>query len=698
MESNHNHSEHAHLNQEEERQNEHGHQHSGHQENNKAAASSSGHQDHSGHMVEDFKKRFWVSLIVTIPVLILSPQIQDFFGYKVAFAGDIYLLFILSSFIFFYGGYPFLKGLIDELQKKMPGMMTLIGVAIIVSYVYSTAVVFGLEGMVFFWELATLIDIMLLGHWIEMRSVMGASRALEELAQLLPKNAHRLPSPDSQQVEDIPLEEVRAGDYLLIRPGEKVPADGVVIEGQTEIDESILTGESVPVEKRVDDKVIGGSVNGSGSLIIEVQKTGQDSFIAQIVSLVREAQQNKSRTQNLADRAAFWLTLIALSVGVLTFLSWFFGVQESLAFAIERAVTVMVITCPHALGLAIPLVVAVSTSLAAQRGFIIRYRQAFENMRNVNAVIFDKTGTLTLGKFGVTDLVSLGDKDEDEILTLAASLEVLSEHPIARGITEKATMPLKDVNDFRAVTGKGVEGYIEGKKVEVMSYKYVREKGIIIKEPRIDQFLNQGKTVVFLLIEGEAKGAMALADVIRPESKKAISELKNRGIRCLMLTGDNQKVARWVAEETGLDEFFAEVLPQEKAEKVREIRERGLITAMVGDGVNDSPALAQADIGIAIGTGADVTVETGDIILVRSNPYDIVSIIDLSNSTYRKMIQNLFWATGYNAVAIPLAAGVLSAYGILLSPAVGAILMSLSTVIVAINAQFLRGFAQSTSN
>lgn len=645
------------------------------------------HQAHGEHMIADFQRRFWVSLVFTIPVLILSPLIQDFLGFTLTFPGDSYLLFLLSSIIFWYGGYPFLKGLIDELRQRNPGMMTLIGVAILTAYIYSGAVVFGLPGAAFFWELATLVDIMLLGHWIEMRSVMGASRALEALAQLLPQAAHRLLP--SGEVEEVPLEEIEAGDRLLVKPGEKIPADGVVVEGQTEVNESLLTGESKPVEKKVQAQVIGGSINGSGSITVEVQKTGSDSFISQVINLVREAQASKSHTQNLADRAAFWLTIIALSAGAVTFLLWLTVGREALAFSLERAVTVMVITCPHALGLAIPLVVAVSTSLSAQKGLLIRNRQAFENARRLKAVIFDKTGTLTQGKFGVTDVISLSGQAEETLLTLAASVESLSEHPIAQGIVEKAKKT-RPAEDFLARAGRGVEARVDGKKVEVVSLGYLEERGVEVNHPGLDELFEQGKTVVFILIEGKLEGAIALADVIRPESREAVAQLKARGIKCLMLTGDNQKVARWVAQEVGLDDFFAQVLPQEKSARVQEVQRRGLLTAMVGDGVNDAPALAQADVGIAIGAGTDVAVETADIVLVQNNPQAVVSILNLAQATYRKMIQNLFWATGYNAVAIPLAAGVLYPFGILLSPAVGAVLMSLSTVIVAVNAQLLK--------
>ncbi|HDO35692.1 MAG TPA: cadmium-translocating P-type ATPase, partial [Nitrospirae bacterium] len=581
-----------------------------------------------------------------------------------------------------------LKGIYDELKQLKPGMMTLIAVAISTAYVYSSIVVFGLKGKIFFWELATLVDIMLLGHWIEMKSVMGASRALEELAKLMPSEAHLL-MPDGG-TEDVPLERLKAGDRVLVKPGEKVPADGEVSDGETSVNEAMLTGESMPVAKKAGDKVIGGAINGDGSIVVEIMKTGKDSFLSQVIDLVREAQQSKSRTQDIANRAAVWLTGIALGGGAVTLFVWLAVMHKDFAFALERTVTVMVITCPHALGLAVPLVVAVSTALSARNGLLIRNRAAFEKARNIQAIIFDKTGTLTEGRFGITDtIVFKKDVDEEELLKIAASVEAHSEHPIAQGIVSSAgqTYP---VEGFRAIPGKGAEGRVKGMDVKVVSPGYLRGNGLAIDDNRIDRLSSEGKTVVFVMIDGEVKGAVALADIIRKESKEAVSRLKGMGIKCMMLTGDNRMVAKWVSEELGLDDYFAEVLPHEKTLKVKEVQSRGLVVAMTGDGVNDAPALAQADVGIAIGAGTDVAVETADIVLVKSNPLDAVAIIGLARATYKKMIQNLAWATGYNAFAIPLAAGVLYKYGILLSPAMGAVLMSLSTVIVAINARFLK--------
>ncbi|MGM0547215.1 MAG: heavy metal translocating P-type ATPase, partial [Bacteroidota bacterium] len=651
-----------------------------------------GHENHQGHhaaMAEDFKRRFWISLIVTIPIIVLSHMIQGFLGLgdSLQFEGDLYISFVLSSFVFFYGGWPFLTGLKDELSEKEPGMMTLIGLAISVAYIYSSLVVFGVEGEVFFWELATLVDIMLVGHWIEMRSVMSASKALEELAKLMPGEAHRIT--DNGDIEDIPLEELQVGDKVLIKPGEKVPADGAVVEGNSSVNESLMTGESKPVSKEEGDEVIGGSVNGKGSLTIEVEKTGDDSFLSQVIELVKQAQESKSKTQDLANRAAFWLTLIALGAGALTFFGWTFWSSQDFVFALERTVTVMVITCPHALGLAVPLVVAVSTSLAAQNGFLIRNRTAFEQAREMDAVIFDKTGTLTEGQFGVTDVLTFTDSyDENELLKLAASVEQNSEHPLAEGILE-ATDSTYNVQNFDSITGKGIQGIVEGKQVFVVSPGYVKEQNFELPREKYEQLSKEGKTVVFVIVDDQLEGAIALGDQIRESSYEAIKKLKDMGIRCMMLTGDNEQTAKFVAEELQLEEFFAEVLPDEKADKIKEVQERGLKVAMTGDGVNDAPALAQADVGIAIGAGSDVAVETADIILTDSNPNDVAAVIQLAKSTYRKMVQNLFWATGYNVVAIPLAAGVLVGYGIILSPAVGAVLMSLSTVIVAINARFL---------
>jgi Cu2+-exporting ATPase len=648
-----------------------------------------GHADHHAHMAADFRKRFWISLALTLPILVLSPLLQKLVGLRetVHFSGDVYVLFGFSSAVFWYGGWPFLKGMFKEIKSRQPGMMTLVAVAIATAYLYSSAVVFGLTGKMFFWELATLVDIMLLGHWIEMKSVMGASKALEALAKLMPSDAHKL-MPDGS-VKDVPLGELAVGDKVLIKPGEKIPADGEIVEGESSVNEAMLTGESTPVTKKSGGKVIGGAINGEGSLTIEVKGTGKDSFLSQVIDLVKQAQESKSKTQDLANTAAMWLTIIALGGGVLTLLIWLFVMNRDFAYAIERAVTVMVITCPHALGLAVPLVVAVSTALAASNGLLIRNRGAFEGARKLQAIIFDKTGTLTEGRFGVTDTLLLAqDIDEETLRRYAASVDANSEHPIAKAIAD-ASEKKSPVENFRGIAGKGAEGRVEGKEIKVVSPGFLREQNIAMTEKRVEELQAQGKTVVFVLVDGALKGAIALADIVRPEAKQAIAALKALDIQCMMLTGDNKATAKWVSDQIGLDEYFAEVLPQDKAAKVKEVQSRGVMVAMTGDGVNDAPALAQADVGIAIGAGSDVAVETADVILVRSNPLDVVAIVQLSRATYRKMIQNLVWATGYNVVAIPLAAGALYAWGVVLSPALGAALMAASTVIVAINARLL---------
>jgi len=668
----------------------------------KSSGSQSKHAEHAGGMkgmsesehhemmIADFRRRFWVSLILTLPILLLSPVVRKLIGLEnvLSFSGDSYVLFALSSAVYVYGGWPFLKGIFDEIRSKSPAMMTLIALAITTAYVYSSAVVFGLKGDVFFWELATLIDVMLLGHWLEMRSIAAASSALEAMVRLMPSEAHKV-MPDGA-MKDVAINELAVGDRVLIKPGEKMPADGMVVDGETSVDEAMLTGESVPVPKQSGASVIGGSVNGEGSITVEVKRTGADSYLAQVTELVRTAQESKSRTQNLANRAALVLTIVALVVGGITLIVWVAVLGKDFVFGLSRMVTVIVIACPHALGLAIPLVVAVSTSLSARSGLLIKNRDGFERARNIQAVLFDKTGTLTQGKFGVTDIITLnGRVTQEELLKYAASIETHSEHPIARGIVASShgTVP---VEGFKSIPGKGAQGKIDGKFVMAVSPGYLKEINISASEERLEKLASQGKTVIFVLIDGQLTGAIALADIIRPESKQAISQLKEMGIRCMMITGDNRQVAKWVADEIGLDEYFAEVLPEKKAEKIKEVQSRGMKVAMTGDGVNDAPALAQADVGIAIGAGTDVAVATADVVLVRSNPLDVVSIIKLSRATYKKMVQNLAWATGYNVVAIPLAAGVAYSVGILLDPALGAALMAVSTIIVAINARFLK--------
>ncbi|MCH8847419.1 MAG: heavy metal translocating P-type ATPase [Chloroflexi bacterium] len=660
---------------------------------------AAGHGSHHAHMVADFRRRFWVSLVLSAPVLALAPLVQETLGVEDSwrFRGDSFIQWGFATAIYFYGGWPFLTGIVTELRGKAPGMMTLIAVAITTAYVYSSTITFGVEGDGFFWELATLIDVMLLGHWLEMRSILGASRALELLASLMPADAHRL-SADGSTV-DVAVAELRPGDRVLVRPGERVPTDGVVADGRSSVNEAMLTGESAPVEKREGLQVIGGSVNGEGALTVEVQRTGEETYLAQVIELVRQAQETRSRTQRLADRAAFWLTIVGITAGAATLIGWF-GASATANFALQRAVTVVIITCPHALGLAIPLAVSVSTSIAARNGLLIRDRAGFERARSIDAIVFDKTGTLTEGRFGVTAVVPLDGRSEDDVLRLAAGLERSSEHPIARGIVEAAeARGLGDarVSDFVAIPGQGASGVVDGRDAKVVSPGYLREQGIVADADKVGALGGTGDTVVYLLIEGALAGAIALGDIVREESRMAVNDLKAMGIRVIMLTGDAEAVARSVADELGLDDFFAEVLPGEKAAKIREIKQRGFTVAMVGDGVNDAPALTEADVGIAIGAGTDVAIESADIVLARSDPRDVVTIVRLAQATYRKMVQNLWWATAYNLIAIPLAAGALALFGLdyFMPPAVGAALMSASTVIVAANAQLLRRFERT---
>lgn len=651
-----------------------------------------GHHDHHAHMVADFKRRFWVSLCLTIPVVALAPMIQSWLGLtdRLDFPGDSLVQFAFATVVYFYGGWPFLSGLASELRRRMPGMMTLIALAISVAYFYSSAVVLGLAGEVFFWELATLIDIMLLGHWIEMRSVMGASAALEKLVKLMPSEAHLVD--EDGGTREVPVTELHHGDRVLVKPGEKIPTDGIIVKGRSTINEAMLTGESKPAEKGEGDQVIGGAVNGEAAFTIEVRRTGGETYLAQVIDMVRQAQESKSRTQDLANRAALWLTAIAITVGSATLVTWLL-IGKPFDFSLERAVTVMIIACPHALGLAVPLVVAVSTSISAGNGLLIRDRTAFERGRDLDAIVFDKTGTLTEGRFGVTDVISLAGRSEQELLRLAASLESQSEHPIAEGVVRSARergLDFPAPAEFRAIPGRGAEAVVDGTRLRIVSPGYLREHDHAVADDRVRTVAEQGKTVVYLIIDGVVEGAIALADIIRPESREALERLKAMGIQVMMLTGDAEAVARWVSEELGLDDYFAEVLPDQKASKIKDVQSRGLVVAMTGDGVNDAPALTQADVGIAVGAGTDVAIESADIVLVRSDPRDVTAVVELSRATYRKMVQNLWWATGYNAFAIPAAAGVLYPLGVVLSPAVGAVFMSLSTVIVAINARFLR--------
>tara|TARA_R110000823_G_scaffold115319_2_gene237886 strand:+ start:275 stop:2425 length:2151 start_codon:yes stop_codon:yes gene_type:complete len=658
--------------------------HSSHDGN--APMGMAGH-DHHKMMVADFRKRFWVSLVITIPILFFSPMIQEFFGYDFRLPGNPYYLFALSSFVYFWGAWPFLKGFYGEMKTKGAGMMTLISMAISVAYFYSTATVFGLKGEDFFWELSTLIVIMLLGHWIEMKSVLGASKALQLLVSMLPSEAHKVVG---DTIQDVKLDDLIKDDIILIKPGEKIPADGVITEGSSYLNESMLTGESKPVKKELDDKVIGGAINGNSTLKVKVEHTGKDSYLSKVIKMVDEAQRTKSKMQNLSDRAAKWLTYIALAIGFGTLAVWLI-LGFPFVYALERMVTVMVIACPHALGLAIPLVVAISTAVSAQNGLLIRNRTAFEESRKISALLFDKTGTLTKGDFGVTRIESVSETySVDEILRLASALEQSSEHPIAVGIikkvkADKVTIPKPE--KFNSITGKGVEANVEGKEIKVVSPGYLRDEKIAIPD---DAYSDAAETVVFVLIEGKLAGYIALSDEIRPESADAIKTFKKNNIKVYMATGDNEKTAKAVSDKLGLDGYYAEVLPHQKVEIVKDLQDKEEFVAMTGDGVNDAPALAQANVGVAVGSGSDIAAETADIILVNSNPKDIANLILFGKATYNKMIQNLIWATGYNVVAIPLAAGVFYASGFVLGPAIAAVFMSLSTIIVAINAQLLK--------
>lgn len=646
-----------------------------------------GHDKHAGHSVEGFLKKFIISTIVTIPVLALSHMIQQWLGFELIFTGDKYVLGVLATFIFFYGGFPFLKGLWDEVRTNSIGMMTLIGVAITAAWAYSFAVTLGLEGMDFYWEMATLIDIMLLGHWLEMKSVKGASQALELLVKMMPSTAHIVQNGETKEIK---VEELKKDDVVMVKPGEKIPVDGLVLEGESHLDESMLTGESKPVKKKKEDSVIGGSVNGNGSLKIKVLHTGKDSYLNKVIKLVEDAQKVKSKTQNLADRAAKVLTFVALGGGIITLIVWL-AMGFEFVYALERMVTVMVISCPHALGLAVPLVVAISTTMSAKKGLLIRNRTAFENARLITTIVFDKTGTLTKGSHELSGIEVLNTQyDKNELLRLASGIEQHSEHYIAIGLIKKVKeegIKIPESEKFNYLPGKGLEGIVEGKQIHVIGPNYLKEKNIEVPATALNE---SAGTVVYLLIDNKMAGYFTFADQIREESFEAIKVLKDKGIKNLLLTGDNEKVAKKVSEELKMDGFIANVLPHEKLEKVKELQKKGEFVAMTGDGVNDAPALAQANVGIAVGSGTDVAAETADIILVNSNPMDIADLILFGRATYKKMMQNLVWATGYNIIAIPLAAGALYNFGIVLSPAIGAVLMSMSTIIVAFNAQLLK--------
>ena len=641
-----------------------------------------GHAHHPG----DFKRRLLVSVALTLPVLLLSEMIQEWAGFSLRIPLHEGVMLVLSGVIYFYGGWPFLKGLTEEVRGRRPGMMTLVGTALSVAFFYSSLTLLR-GGEDFFWELATLVDLMLLGHWMEAKSLLGASRALEKLAKLMPVQAHLLVG---EEIREVAVSELKKGDLVLVRPGEKVPSDGRVVDGLSSVNEALLTGESRPVPKRPGDRVIGGSLNLEGALKVEIEKTGEESYVGRVMEMVRRAQESKSRTQELADRAAALLFYVALGVALLSSLYWYLSGRPSFAF--ERAVTVMVVACPHALGLAIPLVVSLSTSLTARRGILVRERRAFENLRKVGVVVFDKTGTLTSGTLEVSDYLSL--LPEGELLSLTAGVEKNSEHPIARALVEFAErkgVKVPEAEDFQALPGRGARARVLEKEVWVGGATLLRERGV---EPPEEKEEWRGKTVVHVVVEGKPAGSFALSDRVREESKEAVERLKEKGMKVMMITGDGEEAAREVARELGIEEYRAQASPEEKAAWIEELRKRGETVAMVGDGVNDAPALVAADVGIAIGAGTDVAVESADLVLVRNDPRDVAYLMEFSQRSYSKMVQNLWWAAGYNVLTIPLASGMFQGWGLTLSPAVGALLMSLSTIVVALNTQTLRRYEQ----
>ena len=648
--------------------------------------------DHHAMMEQDFRRRFWVVLILTVPVLLLSPTIQGWFGYTLTFPGVRYVLFVLASIIAIYGTWPFYKNARKALRTGILDMSVLVSLAVTAGYLFSVGSTFFFTAVDFYWEISTLVAVLLLGHWLEMRAVRGTAGALKELTKLIPPMANRIA--EDGNIEEVLTSEVQKGDLLLVRPGEKVPMDGRVIEGQSSVSEAMITGESKPVTKTIGDEVIGGTLNGEGALRIRVEKTGEETALAQIINLVKEAQASKPPVQRLADRAAHWLTIIAVVVALGTFLFWFFISTQSAVFALTLAVTVLVIACPHALGLAIPVVTTISTSLGARNGMLIRNAQATETARRLDAVIFDKTGTLTRGEFGVTDVVLLEDWDEETLLRRVAAVEINSEHTIAQGLVRTAQereLSLPQATDFEAVPGKGAKATVEERHLFIGNLALMEQVGATVpNDPRLAELARQGKTVIYVAADRRLVGALALADLIRDESREAVRALKQMDLEVAMLTGDSQAVADYVAAELGLDIVFAEVRPEQKADKVKELQRQGKVVAVVGDGINDAPALVQADVGIAIGAGTDVAVESAQVVLVKNDPRDVVRLIRLSRATMNKMRQNLVWATAYNVIAIPMAAGVLQPLGIVLRPEWGALVMSASTIIVAVNALLLR--------
>jgi Cu2+-exporting ATPase len=655
-----------------------------------------GHGGHGDH-IEQFRRLFWRNLLLAIPVVVFSQMFSDLLGYTLP-SGTAWISPVFGFVVFFYGGRPFLTGAYDEIRARQPGMMLLIGFAITVAFVASLATSLGIGSLDldFWWELALLIVIMLLGHWLEMKAIGQAQGALAALAELLPDEAERVTADGG--VETISLHELHVGDLALVRPGGRVPADGEIVEGEADFDESMITGESRPGPKTVGDRVVAGTIASDSAVRVRVQAVGEDTALAGIQRLVQEAQESRSRAQALADRAAAFLFYVAFASGVLTFATWMLLGDSSAA--IENTVTVLVIACPHALGLAIPLVIALSTAVAAKAGILVKDRLALERMREIDAVLFDKTGTLTKGAHVVTDVALAGYHNgvatSDDLLTLAAAVESDSEHPLAKAIVaaaQRADLQKPSVQDFRSITGRGVEATVDGARAAVGGPALLRERNHSVPDElsrRIEEWKQRGAAVLYVVRDGDVYGALALEDEVRPESKQAVDELHALGVKVVMITGDAQQVADAVAKRLGIDEVFAEVLPEDKGKAVAELQERGLRVAMVGDGVNDAPALARADVGIAIGAGTDVAIESAGVILASSDPRGVIGVIELSRASYRKMIQNLVWAAGYNIVAIPLAAGVFAWAGITLAPAVGAIVMSVSTIVVALNAQLLR--------
>lgn len=659
------------------------HAHSGHEHQNH----HEGHHNHEG-MIKEFLRLFWISLILAVPIIVLSPMIQDWFNYSLTFAYDQFVVLALSTVVVVYTGKPFFIGAYHELKKKSPGMMSLIALAVSISYIYSAATVFGLAGHDFFWELATLVSIMLLGHYLEMKSSVAASDALASLTKLMPSDANLVLG---DKIKIVKVSDLKLQDVVLIRPGDKVPVDGIIIDGETALDESMITGESVPVTKRNDDEVIGGTINGDGVIKVKVTKLGKDTYLQQVVNLVDHAQRNRSKTQRLADVFAKYLFYISIAAALVTATYWA-SVGQSTEFILERVVTVIIIACPHALGLAIPLVTSVSTSIAAKNGLLIKERNRFEQARKTDTIVFDKTGTLTEGKFVVTDIKTY-DINESDALEIIYSLEKNSNHPIAKGIQNYAldkNIKSLTIKSFKNISGVGIEGIIDNQTYQVVSPAYLRKEKISFDEKKNDDLSRKGQTVVYLMSKKQVLASFALEDKVKDDANEAIKQLKKMNIRSIMLTGDNKIVANHVGKRLGIDEVISEVLPHQKADKIKALKKKGYRVAMAGDGINDAPALAESDLGIAIGAGTDVAIEAADVILVRSNPKDVVSLIKLTKSTYVKMVQNLIWATAYNIIALPLAAGVLYYQGIILVPAVGAILMSLSSIIVAVNAKLLR--------